>query len=162
MSIHRYTSRGRTRQPKNLAMQHHKGTAVQPITYPHFAESGSVLSVPALNELSGNLNSSDNHHNGYDTENQRYLHVCFHSTGSMSSKVQICAYNRQFGKWGLLKIHNPTGSAYADRFQDVYLTGSPGDTYYTLIDIQGVDRVAFVDSNAAHKYVVLHVAGSTF
>ena len=52
MSIHRYTSRGRTRQPKNLAMQHHSGDSYA-VSYTHFAESGSVTRVDQLSSLSG-------------------------------------------------------------------------------------------------------------
>ena len=161
MSIHRYTSRGRTRQPKNLAMQHHEGTVAQPITYAHFAASGSVNVMSAATQLSGNLDSTVTGGNGYDTENQQYLHLCVRTTGSIGAVIDIYGYNRQFGIWGQLKtpVRNDQANFY-DSTINVQVSGSPNSTHYVSFPINGVDRVGFVCSNT--QDVILYVAGSTF
>ena len=74
MGIHRYNQRGRTRQPKNLVLNHHDGTSGAPITFEHFKASGSIGVLESSNHLSGNLDSTVAASNGYDTENQKFLH----------------------------------------------------------------------------------------
>ena len=161
MSIHRYTSRGRTRQPKNVAMQHHAGSTAQPITFPHFKASGSVVVLTAANQLDDELNSTAAGRNGYDTENQQYLHLCVRTTGSEGAVIDVYGYNRQFGVWG--KMKTPARNDQANFYNcaiDVQVSGSPSSTHYVSLPINGVDRVGFVCSDT--KDVILYVAGSTF
>ena len=93
MSVHKYSSRGRTRQPKNLVLPTHQNSA--------FAlASGSVTYVTAAGNLD-NVRIVHNPNNGYDTQNQDYLHLMLYTTGATASAgVQIYAYNRCFGRWG--------------------------------------------------------------
>jgi hypothetical protein len=142
-------------------MQHHEGTATQPLTYPHFYASGSVTILASTSSLDNDLTSSVAGRNGYDTENQRFLHICVSTTESVGAVIDVYAYNRQFGIWGQLKapIRNNQANFY-DSMINVQVSGSPYTTHYVSFPINGVDRVAFVSSN--HQDVVLYVAGSTF
>ena len=161
MSVHRYTSRGRTRQPKNVALNYHAGTSAQSITYAHFRESGSVDVVSAATALDNDLTSSIAGNIGYDTENQQFLHLAVRTTGSDGAEINVYGYNRQFGVWGQLKTPLRQDQAnFKDTLIDVQVSGSPNTTYYLTIPINGVDRVGFVCSDV--KDVVLYVAGSTF
>lgn len=161
MSVHRYTSRGRTRQPKNLVLPFHAGTNAQPITFAHFRDSGSADVVTTSDHLSGNLNSTTAGANGYDTENQQFLHLCVHTTGADGAVIDVFGYNRQFGVWGQLKTPQRTNQAnFYDNMINVSVSGSPETTHYVSLPINGVDRVGFVCSDT--KDVLLYVAGSSF
>ena len=75
MSVHKYTSWGRTRQPKNLAGPH--GTEV----------------VTATGNPSGATA-------GYATENQRYLHLVLDTTTSTNNRtVTVFGWYHAFGVW---------------------------------------------------------------
>ena len=75
MSVHKYNSWGRTRQPKNLAGAH--GTEV--------ATSTSDPSVVT---------------EGYATENQRYLHLLLDTTTSTDNRtVTVFGWYHAFGVW---------------------------------------------------------------
>lgn len=161
MSIHRYTSRGRTRQPKNLVLDFHEGTTAQPITFPHFRDSGSVDVMTSAGQLSGTLDSTVAGGNGYDTENQQYLHLCVRTTGSTGAVIDVYGFNRQFGVWGKLKTPLRRDRSYFyDTSIEVQVSGSPNSTYYVSLPINGVDRVGFVCSDT--QDVLLYVAGSSF
>ena len=160
-TAHRYTSRGRTRQPKNLVLKHHAGTTAQPNTFAHFASSGSAAVMSTVDELSGTLDSPVDGVNGYDTENQQFLHLCVHTTGVAGSVIDVYGYNRQFGVWGQLKTPQRTNQAnFYDNMINVSVSGSPETTHYVSFPINGVDRVGFVCSDT--KDVLLYVAGSSF
>jgi len=79
MSQFKYTSWGRTRQPKNL----------------NGAASTAQLTAPDNTNPSG---ATD----GYATENQRFLHVSLKSDAAENLTVQIWAYSHAFGTWGIL------------------------------------------------------------
>ena len=160
-TAHRYTSRGRTRQPKNLVLKHHVGTAAQPITFPHFRDSGSVDVMTSSGQLSGTLDSTVAGGNGYDTENQQFLHLCVRTTGAVGAIIDVYGFNRQFGEWGQLKTPQRTNQAnFYDSLINVSVSGSPNSTHYVSFPINGVDRVGFVCSNT--QDVLLYVAGSSF
>ena len=75
MSVHKYNSWGRTRQPKNLAGAH--GTEV--VT--------STSSPSAVTD-------------GYATENQRYLHLLLDTTTSTNNRtVTVFGWYHAFGVW---------------------------------------------------------------
>jgi len=161
MSIHRYTSRGRTRQPKNVAMQKHDGTVKQPLTYPHFRDSGSVTVIANANLLDNDLTSSIAGRNGYSTENQQYLNFCVRTTGAIASAIDVYGYIRQFGVWGQLKTQARTDKSFFHSCSvNVQVSGSPNTTHYVSVPIYGVDRVGFVCSDTHDT--ILYVAGSTF
>jgi hypothetical protein len=161
MSTFRYSSRGRTRQPKNVALDLHEGTVAEPNPQAHFKASGSVAVVGSASNLSDTLSSATLGQNGYDTENQQYLHLCVRTTGSTGGVIGVYAYNRQFGTWG--ELHLPlknNEAAFKDSLVPVQVSGSSSKTYYTVIPVNGVDRVAFVSSDT--QDTILYVAGSTF
>jgi len=158
-SRHTYSSRGRTRQPKNLALPFHEGTAVQPIPQAHFKASGSVTVVTASGDLSETLAGTAAGTNGYDTQNQSHLHLCI-SGGSSAGSFAVYAYNRQFGTWGILKAPVKLDSANTEgAYVPVEFTGSNDITEYVVLPIHGIDRVAFVGSSI--NDTVLYAAGST-
>ena len=161
MSTFRYSSRGRTRQPKNVALDLHEGTVAEPNPQAHFKASGSVAVVNSKTNLSNTLDSATLGRNGYDTQNQQYLHLCVHTTGAVGAVIDVYAYNKQFGLWGELKIPlKQDTSDFKNTLVPIAVSGSPNTAFYTSISINGVDRVAFVCSDT--KDVVLYVAGSTF
>lgn len=160
MSIHRYSSRGRTRQPKNLKLNHNTGDVVQPNPQVHFKESGSVDMVTAATNLDNLLTSSATAGaSGYNTENQKFLHLALSQSNAGSfttSTVTLYGYNRQFGVWGKMKypVGFPTSSANPDftfmnHYADLTLTSEAGSTIYLTIPLNGTDRIAFVGSTSA-------------
>jgi len=160
MSIHRYTSRGRTRQPKNLAMNHSTGSNLQPNPQVLFKALGGVDLVASAGNLDNLLTSSATAGAaGYKTENQKYLHLALSqsSAGSFTtSTVTLYGYNRQFGVWGKMKypVAFPTSSANPDftfmnHYADLTLTSEAATTFYITIPLNGTDRVGFVGANNA-------------
>ena len=74
MSVHKYTSWGRTRRPKNIAGD--DGTAI------------TLESAPTTDATAG-----------YRTENQRYLHISTIGTGDVDN---VWVYYYATGKWSEL------------------------------------------------------------
>ena len=158
-SRHTYSSRGRTRQPKNLALPFHEGTTAQPIPQAHFKASGSVTVVTASGDLSETLAGTAAGTNGYDTQNQSHLHLCLRTTGTTGGTFSVYAYNRQFGTWGVLKAPVKLDSTNTEgAYVPVEFTGSNSTTEYVVIPIHGIDRVAFVGTASD---TILYAAGST-
>jgi len=80
MAVHKYTSWGRTRGPKNLT-----GT--------HGTEVVSVTSEPTLTDGTA----------GYPTENQRFLHILLDTDPSGDNRtVTVYGYSHAFGRWAPL------------------------------------------------------------
>ena len=156
MSVHKYSSRGRTRQPKNLRIPNHQGSS-------YALASGSIEYVTASADLNDDLNSTGSlvKLNGYDTQNQDYLHLMLSTGATASAGVEIYAYNRCFGKWGKLRIPVSNGTSLAGMYVDAHFTGSADTTEYMVIPIHGIDRVAFVCATAAQKDLKVYAAGST-
>jgi len=138
MSVHKYSSWGRTRQPKNLAGAH--GTEVTVLS------NASTLIAGASTV-------------GYTTENQRYIHLYFSgSAGGKNKDVDVYGYTYAFGDWAPLT--DTSGAS-------VTIAKSGTGTVTKIFEIAGVDRVAFVDPNhgGADAVVVgdaMMAAGSTF
>tara|TARA_Y100001938_G_scaffold151137_1_gene246467 strand:+ start:5645 stop:6121 length:477 start_codon:yes stop_codon:yes gene_type:complete len=157
MSAHKYSSRGRTRQPKSLAMP---VSTVATNHYANYKASGSVTVVTASTDLEDALNGTAAGTNGYDTQNQDYLHLCVRTTGATGSVIDVYAFNKQFGTWGKLKTQQRTDQAsFHGSLLDVQVSGSPNTTHYVVVPIHGIDRVGFVCSNT--QDVILYAAGST-
>jgi len=159
MSIHRYSSRGRTRQPKNFKLNYHTGSNSEPITYRHFKASGSVTIIAAATTLDNDLDSTTDGANGYNTENQKFLHLALSQSNADSfttATVTLYGYNRQFGVWGKMKhaINNATSSAdatpsFMNQYVDMTLTSEAAATIYLTLPLNGTDRVAFVGNHNA-------------
>lgn len=148
---HAYSSRGRTRQPKNLALPIHTD-------YANAKLAGSVTIV-AANQLNETLVSSTAGQNGYDTQNQDYLHICMAQTGVSPLTVSIYAYNRCFGTWGRLKIPVSQATSLDAMYVNADIISVAGATVQFVIPIQGIDRVAFVAGTTTG--LTLYAAGST-
>ncbi len=154
MSTYRYSSRGRTRQPKNFKLNYHTGSNAEPITYRHFKASGSVTIIAAATTLDNDLDSTTDGANGYNTENQKFLHLALSQSNAGSfttSTVTLYGYNRQFGVWGKMKqaaqvltgSHGNSGN-FMHLYRDVSLTSEAASTIYLTVPLNGTDRVAFV------------------
>jgi len=157
MGIHKASSWGRTRGPKNLGGSN--GTAV------------------ALLANTNNLRSSNAAYKteGYVTENQRYLHVLVtdaHGSGAPGA-ITLFGYCHAFEKWfeiGASTMDTPIAEAAANTdptAASMQTANSgraeadqvPSDRDYARFDILGIDRVAFVgDDDESNVYA----AGSTF
>jgi len=75
MAVHKYTSWGRTRQPKNLAGAHG-------------------------NEVATSTSSPSTVADGYATENQRYLHLLLDTDSSGNDRtVTVYGWYHAFGVW---------------------------------------------------------------
>lgn len=169
MSIHRYSSRGRTRQPKNLKLSYHTGSNIQHSPQVHFRASGSIDMVAAASSLDNFLTaSSTDGAAGYNTENQKYLHLALSQSDAGSfttSTVTLYGYNRQFGLWGKMKYPaqiltaSYAGSGdFGHLYRDITITSEAGTTIYLTIPLNGTDRIAFVGSTSAG--LTVYAAGS--
>ena len=150
-----HNSWGRTRSPKNLA-----GTQGGAVTLE--ATNGSVATLLGITATTA----------GYNTENQRYLHVLTEDNhGAGPGTIKVFGYCHAFQRWFELEqstaggtgtnaaspaatIVAPTNSGHADA---ALLT--PDEREYRLYHIYGVDRVAFVGSHAGTD---CYAACSTF
>ena len=142
MSVHKHHSWGRTRRPKHLVENS-----------PSIKQSATTVAHTTSGNLSDALNSATEGRNGYSTENQRFLHVFVKTNNSKS--VAIYGYNYAFGEWAPLYL--PLGNA--THAAAVATTGGSGQARQYIFDIAGVDRVAFVTSDAPG---VVRAACSTF
>ena len=125
----RWESYGRTRRPKNIAGA--DGTAVS-----------NVATVAAAKVITDASTNPDKTGPGvYATENQRFLHLSSTTNGTV---VNVWVYHYATGKWSELLVG---GSS-------VTLTA----THCKIIEIAGVDLVAFKVTNAAD----VHAACSSF
>ena len=151
---HYYSSRGRTRQPKNIVIsKHNDGVS-------GFKADGKVSIVAAANLLAEDLNSPQDGANGYDTQNQDYLHLALSQSTAAARTVDIYAYNRQFGTWGQLKIPiNYTGATLDAVYVEAQVISDNSSVKYLVLPIHGIDRVAFVGGTVTGLH--LYAAGST-
>ena len=141
--VHKYTSWGRTRSPKNIAGAN--GTEV------------SVVLVGSLTDAT----------DGYSTENQRYLHVLVGNGSADDSTagvrtVTMYGYNHAHGKWfALYAPPDADGgvSAAALTAPDNNGTEAIAGRMNGTFEIYGCDRVAFVGVAADIK---VWAAASTF
>ena len=158
-SRHVYSSRGRTRQPKNLVLPFQEGTTAQPNPQVHFKASGSVTLV-ASSSLSDTLTSTTAGENGYDTQNQDFLHLCLSQSTGNDNNVHIYAYNRCFGTWGLLKVPTTNAGTLDAMYVDAIIQSDQNSVKYAVIPIHGIDRVAF-STGSTPTGLTVYAAGST-
>ena len=157
MSVHRYTSWGRTRSPKNLA-----GSVGQAVTLE--ADTNNMLgSATGYKKV------------GYATENQRFLHVLVTDANASGAPgaIQIYGYCHAFERWFELAASTtgipitasppntaPSGSSItAGNSGRADTAQVPGDREYRTFNIIGIDRVAF-DGDDTESNV--YAACSTF
>ena len=148
MSYLKHNSWGRTRSPKNIAGPN--GTAV-------------VLEANT-NNLQGVTASTV----GYATENQRFLHVLVtDANASAPAAVTVFGYCHAFQRWFEIpqfQLHSENSAATAASIT-VNDSGTapasqvPSDREYRLYHIVGIDRIAFVGTDAN---VDVFAACSTF
>ena len=160
MATFKNTSWGRTRGPKNLAGD--PGTA--------------ITALANTNDLKGITATSA----GYATENQRYLHVLVEETNDGSdtnaTATTIFGYCHAFQRWFEISAVQEL-SALAPEGEEVNVGTTaasvdppnssttpanhvPSAREYRVYQIVGIDRVAFVNANAAR--VNIFAACSTF
>mgnify|MGYP006416475465 FL=1 len=148
MSVYKNTSWGRTRSPKNVA-----------------GPPGSTATVLAnTNTLKGVTASTV----GYATENQRFLHVLVTDANeSTSLTVTVFGYCHAFQRWFEIPETNLASANTAATAASIVVGDSgaapvdqtPDAREYRLYHTVGVDRVAFVGTDAD---VNVFAAGSTF
>jgi len=136
MAVHKHTSWGRTRQPKNLAGAHGTEALASENTAPSLATDG------------------------YKTENQRYLHLYFKNSEGNNKSLDVYGYNHAFGVWFLL--YDTAGTQV--KFTNINSGGTASK--YIVHEIAGVDRVFFRHTTHGSNAIVagdqLFAAGSTF
>ena len=159
MATFKNTSWGRTRGPKNLAGD--PGTAITAL-----ADTSTLVGITATSA-------------GYATENQRYLHVLIEETNDGSdtnaTATTIFGYCHAFQRWfdiaaaqelsdflGEENTNDPPTPASIDPPNSSTTPANhvPGAREYRVFEIVGIDRVAFVNANAAR--VNIFAACSTF
>ena len=150
MSIHRYSSWGRTRSPKNLA-----------------GPNGTEINVLSATTTLVGTGSSDA---GYNTENQRFLHVLVEdaTTSDDPDPVKVFGYCHAFHRWfevpevNLSSTNTAAAAASIDigNISSAPLAQVPSDREYRLYHIVGIDKVAFV--NGTPSEVNVFAACSTF
>ena len=128
----RYTSWGRTRQPKNLTGGH-RGF-VTPV--------GAGTVAQDLAALNAN-NTAQRAARGYSTENQRYLHI---TVSTDASVTELFVYSHATDVWTELIVGGAKVAVSA--------------TQSEIVEIAGVDRVAFRGVSDGAKKVFL--SASTF
>ena len=140
MSVHRYSSYGRTRQPKSLG----------------HTKRFNVTASQTLADLNliGQTSSSFTPANGiYKTENQRYMHLI--SSGSNSGFNKVYAYTYAAANWSELVAVDPSDSTNRDSI-------ICGANQHIIVDIKGVDLVAVVTGSSAKLTYQNFIAFSTF
>ncbi len=150
MSTHRYTSWGRTRQPKNLA-----------------GPNGTAVTLSSASDLLGITATAT----GYSTENQRYLHVLTEDNHAAApGTITIYGYCHAFLRWfEIPQSFNQVGAnaaptataivAPADSGHSDAADLTPAEREFRTYEILGVDRVAFIGSTTGTR---VFAACSTF
>ena len=149
-----FNSWGRTRSPKSLNPGAGRGVAVEVL-----ANTTRLLGVTATTA-------------GYDTENQRYLHVLVEdlTTSDDPDPVTIFGYCHAFQRWFEIpeseaggqgqNTANAAASIDIGNIARAPAAQVPSDREYRRYDIAGIDKVAFVNGTPAE--VNVFAACSTF
>ena len=117
MSVHKYTSWGRTRRPKPAT-----GTDGETI-----ANVADLATLNALDDPRGRNPATG----VYQTENQRYMHLA--CSGS-STVTNVWVYSHAIGTWTELTTVKPEDGDL--------LSVTVGNNEYRIVDINGADYVA--------------------
>ena len=157
MSVHKYTSCGRTRSPKNIAGP--QGTEATVLANTNYLTGSAGFAHEQL---------------GYSTENQRYLHVLVEETNdggnTNAGNTTIFGFSYAFSRWfeipeseaGGLGQNTANAQATIDppNVATAPAAHLPGSHAYRVYNIHGIDRVAFV--NGTPYEVNVFAACSTF
>ena len=132
----RYSSWGRTRQPKNIAGAH--GTEA----------TASATAPSTVND-------------GYVTENQRFLHVLLKDAAVTNGVgIVVWAYSHAFGSWGKLTQKNGTAatlkSTSTSAVQKIFEITGVDRVYFQQATVDGADD----DFDSANDEI--YAACSTF
>ena len=149
----KYNSWGRTRSPKNLAIT--QGTPIEV-----YSNTTPLIGITAA---AGQL--------GYNTENQRYLHVLIEDTNTTApAATTIFGYCHAFQRWFEIPETEAGGEGQntANAAASITIADSgaapaaqvPSDREYRRYDIAGIDKIAFVNSDPTE--VNVFAACSTF
>ncbi len=147
MSVHKYTSWGRTRRPKHLSQNapENKQTAT---------------TVTMVTALADDLDSTTDGANGYSTENQQYLHIQIENNDA-SETLTLYAYNYAFGAWSILYIPVGGGATAEATYVAAAFTTINGKKMVT-VPIHGIDRIGFVCDSSIDANFVVRAACSSF
>ena len=151
MSSYVPNSFGRTRRPKEML------SGSLDSSYNTSPKKANIAIIASQADLHAALDSTVAGENGYETQNQRYLHVLIKMNSAASKTVQIYAYNYAFKEWGPLLLKSTHASGY--EIATVTTTGTTNLPGYYIFDISGVDRVAFVSADPPTR---IRAACSTF
>jgi len=157
----KYSSFGRTRQPKNLSFgENLVGNSKYIIPYNTAHAGNNVFDVANIRK-----------DYGLSTENQRYMHLLIDSTTipgvTKTASVGVLGYINAFGIWSQLVKHDlpPSEPQNGNRFLPL-LTGVQNNARkYFVFDMFGVDKVLFYAANPNASDVdtwQLRAAFSTF
>ena len=137
MSVHKYSSWGRTRRPKNIT-----GTDGVKVT-------GTTIGALSALDIAGTGSHASATNGVYKTENQRYLHL--HASGSSSGCDNIYTYLYASQQWSELHgTNSTTGARYSI---------SVDSNEHIVVDIAGADLIAF---NTGSNSDGVYAAFSTF
>ena len=150
MSTYKHTSWGRTRRPKTVS------TVAKSVAPGGTLETARAVVISTVGNLAANLDSGTEGRNGYATENQSFLHVTV--SAARNKSVTIYVYNYAIRVWSALMVNDGDGtfSQATATTADTATAAAQPQTF--IFDIAGVDRVAFVSTDAP----TVHAACSTF
>ena len=140
MSVHKYTSWGRTRRPKNI-------TGIDGCWV-----TGSTIAALTALDIAGTPSNASPSNGVYKTENQRYMHI--HCSGSSSGVTNVYTYLYASRQWSQLKTVNPT-----DGSRDIIACGA---NEHIVVDIKGADLIAVTTGSAPQLTDANYLAFSTF
>ena len=157
----KYSSFGRTRQPKNLSFgENLVGNSNYIIPYATAHAGASVFDIANIRK-----------DYGLATENQRYLHLLIDSTTipgvTKTASVGVLGYINAFGIWAQLVKHDqPSNEPQNSNSFPVLHTGTiDNNRQYFVYDILGIVKVLFYAANPNASDVdtwQLRAAFSTF
>ena len=113
-----YNSWGRTRSPKNILSSHRDGTD----------GSGTALAIPTAAASGGDA--------GYQTENQKFLHVNVLATGGTNADFTVYVFSYACPRWTELKVNDGSGG-----FQTATEQLAAAASGHFIYNIEGADRV---------------------
>ena len=145
MTMPNYTSWGRTRRPKTLANRDHAVSS---------KETAAAVAVIAVGNLNDSLNDAVAGHNGYTTENQRFLHLLVgngtaNNASAAARTVTLYGYMYASGKWAPLL--DEAGNAITLTAPDNDGTEALAGRKSRVFNIFGIDRIAFIGVTADTK-----------
>ena len=149
-----HTGYGRTRRPK--ALTNDSSIASK--------ETAKTVAVILVGQLNNSLDDSVAGHNGYCTENQRYLHLQLTGDDDDAYNVTVYGYNYAFGTWAKLFVPVKGTTAQNSWKPATFATidNASGGPKHVAVEIHGVDRIALVGASGEVTKITARMACSTF